>query len=126
MFVTSHLPHFYGEKSVCGAYKPVTASKKAGEDALRSRIPGLRARGVSLVVVSGDVIEGSITPKLMEPQSPGLLAARRRKAGRLPTLDDFARALVDAAEDTSPMSGATVFVGSTEWEASEEKPADST
>jgi len=126
VFFTSHLAHFLGEEPVYPAYEPVAASKKSGEDALRSLIPELRARGISLVVVSGDVIEGTITPKLMERQSPGLLAARRRKAGRLPTVDDFARAVVDAAEDASLMSGATVFVGSTEWETSEEKPADST
>ena len=123
VFVTSHLAHFYGERPVYPAYEPVAASKKAGENALRSRIPELRERGISLVVVSGDVIEGTITPKLMERQSPGLLAGRRKQAGRLPTVDDFARAVVDAAEDTGLKSGATVFVGSTEWETSEVKPA---
>ncbi len=126
VFVTSHLAHFYGERPVYPSYEPVAASKKAGEDALRSRIPELSARGVSLVVVSGDVIEGTITPKLMERQSPGLLAARRRQAGRLPTVDDFARAVVDAAEDGGLASGTTVFVGSTEWEIPEREPADDT
>ena len=124
VFVTSHLAHFYGETPVYPSYEPVAASKKAGEEALRSRIPGLSGRGVSLVVVSGDVIEGTITPKLMERQSPGLLASRRRQAGRLPTVEDFARAVVDAAEDTCLESGATVFVGSTEWEIPEQKPVD--
>lgn len=124
VFVTSHLAHFYGKRPVYPGYEPVAASKKAGEDALRSRIPELSARGVSLIVISGDVIEGTITPKLMERQSPGLLAARRRQAGRLPTVDDFARAVVDAAEDAGLTSGATVFVGSTEWEIPEREPAD--
>lgn len=119
VFVTSHLAHFHGERPVYPSYEPVAASKKAGEDALRSRIPELAARGVSLVVVSGDVIEGTITPKLMERQSPGLLVARRQQAGQLPTVDDFARAVVDAAEDAGLESGATVFVGSTEWEIPE-------
>ena len=114
VFVTSHLAHFYGERPVYQSYEPVAASKKAGEDALRSPIPELSALGVSLVVVSGDVIEGTITPKLMERQSPELLAARRRQAGWLPTVEDFARAVVDAAEDTGLESGATVFVGSTD------------
>ena len=116
VFVTSHLARFYGERPVYQSYEPVAASKKAGEDALRSRIPELSALGVSLVVVSGDVIEGTITPKLMERQSPGLLAARRQQVGRLPTVDDFARAVADAAEDAELRSGATVFVGSTEWQ----------
>ena len=116
VFVTSHLAHFHGERPVYRAYEPVAASKKAGEDALRARIPELSGRGVSLVVVSGDVIEGTITPKLMERQSPGLLEARRRQAGRLPTVEDFARAVADAAGDAGLESGATVFVGSTDWE----------
>jgi NAD(P)-dependent dehydrogenase (short-subunit alcohol dehydrogenase family) len=124
VFVTSHLAHFYGQKPVYPSYEPVAASKRAGEDALRSRIPELSASGVSLVVVSGDVIEGTITPKLMERQSPGLLAARRRQAGQLPTVDDFARAVADATEDTALQSGETVFVGSTEWEIPEAKPED--
>ena len=122
VFVTSHLAHFYGERPVYQSYEPVAASKKAGEDALRSRIPELSTLGVSLVVVSGDVIEGTITPKLMERQSPGLLAARRRQARWLPTVEDFARAVVDAAEDTGLESGATVFVGSTDWNIPEGKP----
>ena len=124
VFVTSHLAHFYGERPVYPGYEPVAASKKAGEDALRSRTPELSARGVSLVVVSGDVIEGTITPKLMERQSPGLLEARRRQAGRLPTVEDFARAVADAAGDAGLESGATVFVGSTEWEIPGAEPSD--
>lgn len=123
VFVTSHLAHFYGERPVYPGYEPVAASKRAGEEALRARIPGLSARGVSLVVVSGDVIEGTITPKLMERQSPGLLEARRRQVGRLPTVGDFARAVTDAAEDVGLDSGATVFVGSTEWEIPGARPA---
>lgn len=124
VFVTSHLAHFYGERPVYPSYEPVAASKKAGENALRARIPELSARGISLVVVSGDVIEGTITPKLMERRSPGLLAARRRQAGRLPTVEDFARAVADAAEDAGLKDGSTVFVGSTAWEVPEGKPAD--
>jgi NAD(P)-dependent dehydrogenase (short-subunit alcohol dehydrogenase family) len=105
VFVTSHLAHFYGTKPVYPGYEPVAASKKAGEDALRSRIPELSERDVSLVVVSGD---------LMERQEPGLIEARRQEAGWLPTVDDFARAIAEAAE-SDLASGSTVFVGSTEW-----------
>lgn len=67
VFVTSHLAHFHGEKPVYPAYEPVAASKKAGEMALRERIPELAFRDISLIVVSGDLIDGSITPRLMEP-----------------------------------------------------------
>lgn len=116
VFVTSHLAHFHGEKPVYPAYEPVAASKKAGEMALRERIPELASRDISLIVVSGDLIDGSITPRLMERQSPGLIDARREEAGGLPTVDEFARAIADAAIDEELVSGDTVYVGSTEWE----------
>ena len=115
VFVTSHLAHFHGQKPVYPAYEPVAASKRAGETALRGRIPELDAKGISLVVVSGDLIEGSITPRLMERQAPGLIDARRDEAGGLPTVEEFAEAIADAAVDDSLASGDTVYVGSTEW-----------
>jgi NAD(P)-dependent dehydrogenase (short-subunit alcohol dehydrogenase family) len=115
VFVTSHLAHFHGQKPVYPAYEPVAASKRAGETALRERIPELAAKGISLVVVSGDLIEGSITPRLMERQAPGLIEARRDEAGGLPTVEEFAEAIAGAAVDDSLATGDTVFVGSTEW-----------
>ncbi len=114
LFVTSHLAHFYGEKPVIPSYEPVAASKQAGEQALRARIADFAARGVRLVVVSGDVVEGTITPRLMERVQPGFLQARRAQAGALPTVEEFARAIVDAARDARLASGTTVFVGSTD------------
>lgn len=115
IFVTSHLAHFYGRKPVYDYYEPVAASKKAGEDALRKRIPELSAKGITLIVVSGDVIEGTITPKLMNRNAPGLIEARRNEAGSLPTVDEFATSIVKAVIDSQLQSGSTVFVGSTEW-----------
>ena len=114
IFITSHLAHFHGQKPVYAAYEPVAASKKAGEQALRARIPELSSKGVSLVVVSGDLIEGTITPKLMERSSRGLIETRRQQAGSLPTVEEFARAIVDAAANPHLKSGEVVFVGSTE------------
>ena len=115
VFVTSHLAHFYGQKPVYPGYEPVAASKKAGEDALRARIPELAARGIRLVVVSGDLIEGTITPRLMERSKPGLIEARRAQAGALPSVDEFARAIVAAVADNQRETGATIFVGSTDY-----------
>lgn len=114
VFVTSHMAHFYGAQPVLEAYAPVAASKRAGEDALRARIPELAARGLRLIVVSGDVIDGTITPKLLEREQPGMLASRRRQVGSLPTVESFAQAIVAAALDRSLPSGHTLFVGSTE------------
>jgi NAD(P)-dependent dehydrogenase (short-subunit alcohol dehydrogenase family) len=114
VFVTSHLAHFHGQKPVPGVYEPVAASKRAGEDALLLRIPELASRGVSMVVVSGDLIEGTTTPKLMDRKMPGLIDIRRGQAGWLPTIDDFARAIVAAAAEPALESGETVYVGSTD------------
>lgn len=112
VFVTSHLAHFYGEKPVFPGYEPVAEGKRAGEDELRARIPVFAERGVSLVVVSGDLIEGTITPKLLQRSSPGLIEARREEAGGLPTTKEFAEAIADATADPKLKSGDTVYVGS--------------
>lgn len=113
VFVTSHMAHFHGQHQGLDVYEPVAVSKRAGEDALRARIPELEARGASLVVVSGDLIEGTTTPKLMQRVRPGIIDGRRDAAGGwLPSIDDFARAIVDAAADESMESGETVYVGS--------------
>jgi len=115
VFVTSHLAHFYGVKPFHESYEPVAASKRAGEEALRKMIPELTDLGIALVVVSGDLIEGTITPKLLQRQSPGLIESRRQEAGSLPNVDDFAAAIVKAAADDSCATGETIYVGSTEW-----------
>jgi 3-oxoacyl-[acyl-carrier protein] reductase len=115
VFVTSHLAHFYDRQPGYEMYKLVAASKYAGEQALRKRIPQLLERGISLVVVSGDLIEGTITPKLMERAQPGFINERREQAGSLPTVADFASAIADACQNFSLDSGETIFVGSTEW-----------
>jgi NAD(P)-dependent dehydrogenase (short-subunit alcohol dehydrogenase family) len=115
VFVTSHWAHFYGQKPVIAAYEAIAVSKRAGEDGLRARIPELDARGIGLVVVSGDVIEGTITPRLIERDLPGMVEARRQQAGgNLPTVDEFAQAIVQSALGPAMPSGHTIFVGSTE------------
>jgi NAD(P)-dependent dehydrogenase (short-subunit alcohol dehydrogenase family) len=112
VFVTSHWAHFYGEKPVIPAYEPVAKSKKAGEDALRQYAAELSERGISLVVVSGDAIEGTITPRLLNRMDRGVMASRQ---GTLPSIDEFAEAICEAAVDASLPSGHTIFVGSTEY-----------
>jgi 3-oxoacyl-[acyl-carrier protein] reductase len=114
VFVTSHLAHFYGRKPVYAAYEGIAASKKAGEDALRSRMPEFEARGVRLAIVSGDMIDGTITPKLLERTQRGLIEFRRGQAGALPTVQEFAAAIVDAAADARRPNGHVSFVGTTD------------
>ncbi|ULH17173.1 SDR family oxidoreductase (plasmid) [Deinococcus sp. KNUC1210] len=114
VFVTSHWAHFYGSQPVFPAYEAVAASKYAGEQALRARIEELQARKISLVVVSGDLIEGTITPKLLERKQAGVIEGRRQQAGALPTVEEFASAIVDAAAERGRPSGHTTYVGSTD------------
>jgi NAD(P)-dependent dehydrogenase (short-subunit alcohol dehydrogenase family) len=114
VFVTSHWAHFYGRKPVYEAYDGIAASKKAGEDALRARLPEFEQRGLKFAIVSGDMIDGTITPKLLERVRPGLIAGRREQIGALPTVDEFAAAIVDAAADTGLPNGRVIFVGSTD------------
>jgi NAD(P)-dependent dehydrogenase (short-subunit alcohol dehydrogenase family) len=109
VFVTSHWAHFYGTHPVAPAYEAVAASKKAGEDALRARIPELEARGIRLTVVSGDGIEGTITVKLLERLHRGALDTSRD----LPTVTEFAAAIVASATDDTLASGAIAFIGDT-------------
>lgn len=114
VFVTSHLAHFYGHKPVYAAYEGIAASKKAGEDALLARLPELAALGVRLAIVSGDMIEGTITPKLLERSQRGLIEMRRGQAGGLPSVQEFASAIVEAAADAQRPSGEVSFVGPTD------------
>lgn len=114
VFVTSHWAHFYGTKPVMPDYEVVAKSKHAGEESLRNYSAELSRMRVSLVVVSGDMIEGTITPRLLERKNPGLMELRRSEATSLPTIDDFAEAIALAAWNAKIPSGHTIFVGSTD------------
>ena len=111
VFVTSHWAHRYGQVEQLPAYDPVASSKHAGEQALRARLDELTGRNVRLAVITGDLIEGTITPKLLERAMPGMTAEARDRAGRLPTTEDMAAAIVGAATDTDLATGETIVVG---------------
>ncbi|MBW9108705.1 SDR family oxidoreductase [Microbacterium ureisolvens] len=102
VFVTSHQAHFIRTTPTMPEYEPVALSKRAGEDALRERIPVLTERGVEFVVVSGDMIEGTITATLLERANPGAIAARREDAGKLYNVSEFAAEVAQAALDPVP------------------------
>lgn len=102
VFVTSHQAHFIRTTPTMPEYEPVALSKRAGEDALRARIPELAARGVEFVVVSGDMIEGTITATLLERANPGAIAERRESAGKLYNVSEFAAEVAQAAVDPIP------------------------
>ena len=81
VFVTSHQAHFIREVETLAEYQSVAESKRAGEDALIAEIPALTEKGISLVVVSADMIDRL---------HPGALEYRRETAGRLYTVNEFA------------------------------------
>lgn len=111
VFVTSHWAHLYGRVEQLPAYEPVASTKYAGEQALRAQQDALATVGIRLLVVTGDLIEGTITPKLLERVTPGLAGVRRTANGPLPTADDMGRAIAETAMNPALMSGATVVIG---------------
>ncbi|MGO1629558.1 SDR family oxidoreductase [Microbacterium sp.] len=102
VFVTSHQAHFIRTTPTMPEYEPVALSKRAGEDALRERIPALTEKGIEFVVVSGDMIEGTITATLLERTNPGALSARREDAGKLYNVAEFAAEIAQAAVEAIP------------------------
>ncbi|HKV57340.1 MAG TPA: SDR family oxidoreductase [Ktedonobacteraceae bacterium] len=111
VFVTSHWAHLYGQMQQLPAYEPVAESKHAGEQALRALQPDLNALGLRLLVVTGDLVEGTITPRLLERSAPGLIERRRTTQGALPTARDMGREIVQAALNPTLASGATIVIG---------------
>lgn len=102
VFVTSHQAHFIRTTPTMPEYEPVALSKRAGEDALRELIPALAERGIGLTVVSGDMIEGTITATLLERANPGAISERRESAGKLYNVSEFAAEVAQAAVDAVP------------------------
>ena len=112
VFVTSHQAHFIRTTATMPEYEPVALSKRAGEDALRELIPSLAESGIGFTVVSGDMIEGTITATLLERANPGAISARREDAGRLYNVSEFAAEVARAAVDPVPGDN-TRLVGDT-------------
>jgi NAD(P)-dependent dehydrogenase (short-subunit alcohol dehydrogenase family) len=110
VFVTSHQAHFVKTAETMPEYLPVALSKRAGEDALRAREDELADKNIGFVVVSGDMIEGTITATLLERARPGAIAARRDEAGKLYSVDEFAAEVAQAAVDPIPENH-TRYVG---------------
>ncbi|MFF2677393.1 SDR family oxidoreductase [Arthrobacter koreensis] len=114
VFVTSHQAHFINTVPTMPEYEPVARSKRAGEDALRARIPELEEKGITLVVVSGDMIEGTVTATLLDRANPGAIEARREEAGRLYSVEEFAAEVARMALADVP-TGHTEYVGGSDY-----------
>ncbi|MCW1250261.1 SDR family oxidoreductase [Acaricomes phytoseiuli] len=113
VFVTSHQAHFIDTVPTMDAYEPVARSKRAGEDAIREQIPALTEQGIDVVVVSGDMIEGTITATLLNRAEPGAIEARRADAGKLYSVAEFAAEVSRMATAEVP-TGHTELVGGAE------------
>ncbi|TQK29892.1 SDR family oxidoreductase [Arthrobacter sp. SLBN-53] len=112
VFVTSHQAHFSPGRPVPEGYEPIAASKRAGEDALLAVKPALVERGIALKVVSGDMIDGTIIVRLLHRKDPAAVEARRDH-GPLPTVEEFATAIADAA--LQPEVADTTYVGGPDY-----------
>ena len=112
VFVTSHQAHFFPNKAVPKGYSAVAASKRAGETALYTMRSVFSRAGVRLTVVSGDMIDGTIIVRLLQRRDPEAVAARRVH-GTLPTVTDFAGAIVSAV--TTPSPPGIVYVGGADY-----------
>ncbi|MGP5071575.1 SDR family oxidoreductase [Arthrobacter rhombi] len=110
VFVTSHQAHFIDQTATLNAYEPVARSKRAGELALREQIPALDAKGISLVVISGDMIEGTVTATLLDRAQPGAIEERRQAAGKLLTVQEFGVEVAGMATADVP-TGHTQYAG---------------
>jgi NAD(P)-dependent dehydrogenase (short-subunit alcohol dehydrogenase family) len=111
VFVTSHWAHRYGAVAQLPDYEPVAASKHAGEQGIRALIPALTEQHIRVLVVTGDLIDGTITAKLLERRNPGLATARTGDGGRATTTEEMGQAIAATVNDTSLPSGHTVVVG---------------
>jgi len=111
VFVTSHWAHLYGKVQQMPSYTPIAETKYAGEQALRARQQELADHGIRLLVVTGDLIAGTITPKLLERNSPGLIEQRRNMLGDLPTVAEMGEAIAVAGTNATLPVGTTIVVG---------------
>lgn len=110
VFVTSHQAHFIETTPTMPEYEPVARSKRAGETALREWIPTLKEKGIDFVVVSGDMIEGTITATLLNRLNPEAISQRKAEAGKLYNVSEFAAEIALAAVEPVP-SDNTRLVG---------------
>ena len=110
-FVTSHWAHLYGEIQQLPSYEPVAASKHAGEVSLRNLMPSFSKRKVRLIIITGDIVMGTITAKLLERKESSIKKSYENSMNELPSAKDMAIQIVNSILDNSLESGTTVVVG---------------
>jgi hypothetical protein len=65
-------------------------------------IPELEADGIEFVVVSGDMIEGTVTATLLDRANPGAIESRKAAVGKLYNVQEFAAEIARAAVEPVP------------------------
>jgi 3-oxoacyl-[acyl-carrier protein] reductase len=75
--------------------------------------PRLASHNIDLAVVSGDMIDGTIIVRLLQRRDPDAAAARRAH-GALPTVEQFASAIVGAINAAAPADD-TIYVGGADY-----------
>ena len=105
-----------GRKRKTGARAKASKRTPRGARARRTSggdvSPELTAKGIEFVVVSGDMIEGTVTATLLDRLNPGAIDARKEAVGKLYNVEEFAAEIVKAAEAPAPANN-TVLVGDT-------------
>jgi len=124
VFVTSHQAHFIRTTATMPEYAAVASSKRAGEDALREHIPELESRGVDFVVVSGDMIEGTITATLLNRMNPTAIEQRRQAAGKLYNVAEFAAEVALAAVEPIPADHTRLVGDTTDFDSDESRAGE--
>lgn len=112
VFVTSHQAHFCGAQPVPADYVPIAESKRAGEDALRAMSTEFDRGRIIFTVVSGDMIDGTIIVRLLQRREPDAVESRRAH-GELPTVEQFASAIVTAVN--TAVENDTIYVGGRDY-----------
>ena len=120
VFVTSHQAHFYPHKPVPADYVPIAESKRAGEDAPARHAAEFDRHGIKLMVVSGDMIDGTIIVRIARaPRS--LRGGRPRAHGALPTVDEFASTIVSTALARDLLADTVTSAARTTWPRGQDK-----
>lgn len=111
VYVTSHWSHLYGQIRQLSWYEIVAYTKHEGELALRAMAPRLASARIRLLIASGDMIGGTTMTRKLEHREPDVVTKRRALLGTLPTADETAAAIIQAANDPALPSGFTVVIG---------------
>lgn len=114
MYITSLWAHKYGEVVQLPGYEPVAKTKKAGELALRAKIPELADQDIKLLILCGHLISGTGAYTLFRIANKSLVDGLEKtvEGGKFATPEDMGKAARDLIL-SGKESGSIVFIGGT-------------